>query len=192
MWGTGSHDRVTASAGPRVAPSWRWDSLAVAFVRANGRVAILDATSGAVQTLDPPCGIGHADAVAFSPSTGSLAIADRHRLAIVDPAGGTPTRCVAHAPGAPLVAWIGGRRVALASGNRLLVASLGWSGLSRAAATVPAPITALAASPHGHRLLAALAGPDGTSVVPLTAAGTTGRPYLTLPHRHGTTSLQWR
>ena len=77
MWGTGSHDRRGPGLASPVAPSWRWDSLAVAFVRANGRVAILSPTSGAVETLPRSCSIRSAQAIAYSPSNGLLAIAGR-------------------------------------------------------------------------------------------------------------------
>ncbi len=80
MWGTGSHDRRGPGLAAPVAPSWRWDSLAVAFVRANGRVAILSPTSGAVKTLPRVCSIRRAQAIAYSPSNGLLAIAGGRRV----------------------------------------------------------------------------------------------------------------
>ena len=80
IWGNGTHDfTVHASAAP-VAPSWRWDSKAFAFVRGDGAVVVHDVIGGRDTALRPACGLRRAEAVAFAPSGGRLAIADRRGI----------------------------------------------------------------------------------------------------------------
>ena len=102
-----------------VAPSWRWDSLAVAYVRADGRVAVHTATSGHNTVIPPNCGLRHPTALAFAPTSGLLAIADRTRLRIVDTTGGAPDVCAAHSPGAPSIAWVRPHQLFVAAGATL-------------------------------------------------------------------------
>jgi hypothetical protein len=193
MWGTGSHDRRWAGLAAPVAPSWRWDSLAVAFVRANGRVATLSPTSGAFQTLPRVCSIGHALAIAYSPSNALLAIADRHRLAIIDTAGSRPAQCLAHAPGMPSLAWVGGHRLALGAGTHLRELTISWAGVRSQTRTLAGTIAALAPAPHGHRIAIALDEPNGTTVVLATpGAHTSTTPLFTLPGVRGSAQIQWR
>ncbi len=192
MWGTGTHDRMTALPAAGVTPTWRWDSLAAAFVRANGRVATLDATTGAVATLPRACSISRALAVAYSPSNDLLAIAGNHRLAVVDPSGAAPPRCISHAWGEPSLAWIGGRRLATGAGSKLMITTLSWGGASSQTTPFGTRVTALAAAPQGHRLLMALDEPNGTEVVPVTAGRKTAPPLFTIAGHHGPTAIQWR
>jgi hypothetical protein len=193
MWGTGSHDRRWAGRAAPVAPSWRWDSLAVAFVRANGRVAILSPTSGAVETLPRMCAIGHALAVAYSPTNSLLAIANRHQLAIIDTTGSRPAQCLGHAPGRPSLTWVGGHRLALGAGTHLRELTIAWAGVRSQTRTLPGTVAALAPAPHGHRIAIALEQPKGTAVVLATpGSGTRTAPLFTLPGVHGSAQLQWR
>ena len=192
MWGTGSHDRRAAGLAAPVAPTWRWDSLAFAYVRANGRVAVITPNTGAIQTLPRSCSIGHAQAIAYAPSNGLLAIADRHRLAIVDTTGSHSPRCLRHAPGSPSMVWIGGRRLALGSDHQLQISAISWEGARTTTRTLNGTVTAIAISPRGHRLVVALDQQVGTSIIPVTAAGRAGPPLFTLVHQHGATTIQWR
>ena len=192
MWGTGSHDRRSAGLAAPVVPTWRWDSLAVAYVRASGRVAVLTPSTGAIQTLPRSCSIGQALAIAYAPSNNLLAVADNHRLAIVDTTGAHAPRCVGHAPGMPSVAWVGGRRLALGAGDQLKISAISWAGVRTTIHTVSGTITAIAVSPHGHRVVVALNQNVGTSIIPLTAAGVARPPLFTLTHQHGGTTIQWR
>ena len=193
MWGTGSHDRRAPSLAAPVAPSWRWDSLAVAFVRANGRVAILSPTSGAVKTLPRVCSIRRAQAIAYSPSNGLLAIAGGRRVGIVDTTGSRPLHCIRRAAGTPSLAWLGGRRLAIGAGNRLRNLSVAWSGVRSSAGTVPGSITTLAPAPQGHGIAIAIDRPQGTSVLVATAEDLVRpRPLFTLQGVHGPAEIQWR
>src|SRR6478752_2888289 len=138
-WGTLSHDYLVDPHVAAVAPSWRWDSLAVAYVRADGRVAVHTATSGHNTVIPPNCGLRHPTALAFAPTSGLLAIADRTRLRIV-------------ATGATLYRYL-----------------LLQPGLGTDETTLPSRITGLTASPDGRRLALALTSGGSTRVVAATA-----------------------
>ena len=168
-WGTLSHDYLVDRRVAAVAPSWRWDSLAVAYVRADGRVAVHDATSGRDTVIPPNCGLRHPTALAFAPTSGLLAIADRTRLRIVDTAGGAPDVCAAHSPGAPSIAWVRPHQLFVAAGTTLYRYLLLRPGLGTDTTTVPARITGLTASPDGRRLALALTSGGSTRVVAAAA-----------------------
>ncbi|HEV8451720.1 MAG TPA: hypothetical protein VGQ45_09820 [Gaiellales bacterium] len=168
-WGTLSHDYLVDRHVAAVAPSWRWDSLAVAYVRADGRVAVHNATSGRNTVIPPNCGLRHPTALAFASTSGLLAIADRTRLRIVDTTGGEPDVCAAHSPGAPSIAWVRPHQLFVAAGTTLYRYLLLQPGLGTDTTTVPARITGLTAAPDGRRLALALTSGDSTRVVAAAA-----------------------
>jgi hypothetical protein len=168
-WGTLSHDYLVDRRAAAVAPSWRWDSLAVAYVRADGRVAVHNATSGHNTVISPNCGLRHPTALAFAPTSGLLAIADRTRLRIVDTTGGAPDVCAAHSPGAPAIAWVRPRQLFVAAGTTLYRYMLLQPGLGTDTTTIPARITGLTAAPDGRRLALALTSGGSTRVVAAAA-----------------------
>jgi hypothetical protein len=168
-WGTLSHDYLVDRHVAAVPPSWRWDSLAVAYVRADGRVAVHNATSGRTSVIPPNCGLRHPTALAFAPTSGLLAIADRTRLRIVDTTGGGPDVCAAHSPGAPSIAWVRPHQLFVSAGTTLYRYLLLRPGLGTDTTTVPARITGLTASPDGRRLALALTSGGSTRVVVATA-----------------------
>jgi hypothetical protein len=162
-YGDLSNDRlVDPHVGP-IAPSWRWDSLAFAYVRADGRVAVHNVFSRRTFVIRPGCGIRRATAVAFSPTSGLLAITDRARLRIVDTTGGTPAVCTTHAGGAPSIVWIRPRQLLVGAGTTLSRYVLGRPGVAAYDTTAtPGTIRGLAASPDSRRLALALG--DGRSI----------------------------
>jgi hypothetical protein len=168
-WGTLSHDYLVDRDVAAVAPSWRWDSLAIAYVRADGRVAIHSTTSGRNTVISPNCGLRHPTALAFAPASGLLAIADRTRLRIADTTGAAADVCAAHSPGAPSIAWLRPRQLFVATGTTLSRYLLLQPGLGTDTTTVPARITGLTASPDGRRLALALTSGGSTRVVAATA-----------------------
>jgi hypothetical protein len=168
-WGTLSHDYLVDRDVAAVVPSWRWDSLAIAYVRADGRVAIHNTTGGRNTVISPNCGLRHPTALAFAPTSGLLAIADRTRLRIVDTTGGAADLCAAHSPGAPSIAWVRPRQLFVAAGTTLSRYLLLQPGLGTDTTTVPARITGLTASPDGRRLALALTSSGSTRVVAATA-----------------------
>jgi len=168
-WGTLSHDFLVDRHVAAVAPTWRWDSLAVAYVRADGRVAVHNATSGRNTVISPNCGLRHPTALAFAPTSGLLAIADRTRLRIVDTTGRAPDVCAAHNPGAPSIAWVRPHQLFVAAGTSLSRYLLLQPGLGTDTTTVPARINGLSASPDGRRLALALTSGGSTRVVAAVA-----------------------
>src|SRR4051812_15409194 len=168
-WGTLSHDYLVDRHVAAVAPSWRWDSLAVAYVRADGRVAVHGASSGRNTVIPPNCGLRHPTALAFAPTSGLLAIAARTRLRIVDTTGGAPDVCAAHSPGAPSIAWVRPRQLFVAAGTTLSRYLVLRPGLGTDTTTVPARITGLTTSPDGRRIALALTSGGSTRVVAASA-----------------------
>ncbi len=82
--GDGSPDRLVVRGVSPAKPSWRPDSLAVAFVDAGGQAAVYDLGSGRLRTFDTRgCG-GVTRAVAYAPRGRRLAIAGRSGLALVE------------------------------------------------------------------------------------------------------------
>jgi hypothetical protein len=82
--GDGSPDRSLVGAVSPVKPSWRFDSVAVAYVDAQGRAAVYDLGTGSGRTFDTrDCG-GVARAVAYAPRGRRLAVAGRSGLALVE------------------------------------------------------------------------------------------------------------
>jgi len=194
MWGTGSYDRRAAGLASPVTPTWRWDSLAVAFVRASGHVAILSPTSSTIETLPRSCSISHPQAIAYAPSNALLAVADRHRLAIIDTAGTRPTHCLTHAPGQPALAWIGGHRLALGAGTHLRDLTISWAGVRSHTYAVGGTIAALAPAPHGHQIAIAVHHPPAGTRLFLDTLGEhprTSRLFALAPV-HGPAEIQWR
>src|SRR5205807_2566167 len=79
--GDGSPDRLVVRGVSPAKPSWRPDSLAVAYVDAGGRAAVYDLGTGGLRTFDTRrCG-GVTRAVAYAPRGRRLAVAGRSGLA---------------------------------------------------------------------------------------------------------------
>ena len=157
IWGNGTHDfAVHASAAP-VTPSWRWDSKAFAFVRGDGAVVVHDVIGGRDIALHPACGLRTAAAVAFAPSGGRLAIADRHvHLRVVDTTGHAPALCTTVARGLPSIAWLGANQLLVGAGSTVSRIVIHRVGTGYDATTTPGTIAGLAASPDGRRIVLAL------------------------------------
>ncbi len=82
--GDGSPDRSLVGAVSPVKPSWRSDSVAVAYVDAQSRAAVYDLGTGSRRTFDTrDCG-GITSAVAYAPRGRRLAVAGRSGLALVE------------------------------------------------------------------------------------------------------------
>ena len=77
LWGTGTHPFTVDGHAAPVAPAWRWDSKALAYVTAAGAVVVHDVIGGANRPLLQACGIHRPAAIAFAPAGAELAVADR-------------------------------------------------------------------------------------------------------------------
>jgi hypothetical protein len=77
--GDGDHDRLLDGAVRSVAPSWRADSLAVAYVGAGGRAVVYDLAQRAHRLVqgDP---VVNATRLSFAPRGRTLAVASGHQL----------------------------------------------------------------------------------------------------------------
>jgi hypothetical protein len=114
--GDGDHDRLIDGSVSAVTPSWRADSLALAYTGADGRVIVRDLAAGRTTALRPGRCQGTATQVAFAPRGTLLAasIGDGNLL-VTDPARGwvactAATMAVGPLP-SPQLAWISGREL---------------------------------------------------------------------------------
>ncbi len=151
---------MAAHALPQ-APSWRWDSQAFAYIRADGAVMIHNAIDGATAPLPPACGLRHAAAVAFAPYGGLLAVADRAgRVRVVDTLHRGHGTCIAGAgAGQPNIAWLAPRQLVVGAGGTITRYVAGLAGADVTA--VPGRVAGIAASPSGRRIAIALRDASG-------------------------------
>jgi hypothetical protein len=157
IWGNGTHDFTVHAPAAPVAPSWRWDSKAFAFVRSDGVVVVHDVIGGSDVALRPACGLRTAAAVAFAPSGGRLAIADRHgHLRVVDTTGHAPALCTTVARGLPSIGWLGPNQLLAGAGSTLSRIVIHRVGTGYDATTTPGTIAGLAVSPDHRKIVVAL------------------------------------
>ncbi|HEX6680947.1 MAG TPA: hypothetical protein VF063_09900 [Gaiellaceae bacterium] len=107
--GDGSPDRLLARGVRPVRPSWRADSLAVAYVDGRGRAASFDLRTGTPRTFDTRrCG-GGAREVVYAPTAPALAVYSARGVAVVD-RWSRPARCRPVSPSGSRVAggWLAG------------------------------------------------------------------------------------
>jgi hypothetical protein len=162
MYGNGTHDFLVARRVAAVAPSWRWDSQAFAYVTARGRVMVHNAIAGSTAPIPRACGVRHAAAVAYAPFGGLLAIADAAgRVQIVDTLHRGPTHCERGQPGAPSIAWVRPRQVIVGSGEAITRYDLYGRFAGADVTNVPGTVVGLAAGMDGRRLALALRDPVG-------------------------------
>ena len=202
--GDGDHDRLLAAHVSPVAPSWRSDSLAVAFVGGGGRPAVFDLGRLRSVAVTHGCPGSRSDRVAFAPRGGLLAagVGDGNLL-VADPASGW-TRCLAPVTTigimpSPQFAWVSGRSLVAAAFD--VLARITVDGRTVHASDqlrAPAGINGLAVSPDRRQIAFGLWRGDGvhlvTAHVPATAARSlqmTGR-VRSLPNPGSLYELIWR
>jgi hypothetical protein len=198
LWGTGTHPFTIDRDAAPVAPAWRWDSKALAYVTAAGTVVVHDVIGGANHPLPHSCGISTPAAIAFGPAGGTLAIADRHgRIALVDTSGSKAGSCLAGPAGRPHLAWVSRDGLLAAAGTSLTRYALEGPEAASRTVSSPLPIAGLDVSPDHSRIALLYRSPSGTTLAVTTpprlqagpAALTSG---LTLLHNRGLTQVQWR
>jgi hypothetical protein len=160
MYGNGTHVHLVAAHTNGRAPSWRWDSLVFAYIRADGTVMLHDPNSGATSALPRGCGIRRPAAVAFAPFGGLLAIADRSgRVRVVDTLHHGRGLCVSGMTrGLPKIAWLQPRQLLVGAGATITRYVVG-GGVDVTA--VPGRVAGLVAGPGGRRIALALRDSDG-------------------------------
>jgi len=179
-----SGDTVVDRDVEPVTPAWRWDSLAFAYVRARGRVAVRDLEfARTVPVRRPPCASesGRPGQLAFAPHTGRLAVATNGgaQAWIGQPPG--RSFCLPYAgpdylgylPHGGGLAWISRTDVIttpLSTLGRIHVGRGGGRVVQRTAA--PAGLEAIAAAPDRRSLALAFSGHRlNVIVVPLPPKG---------------------
>jgi hypothetical protein len=121
--GDGAPDRLLVRHVGPVRPSWRSDSLAVAYVDARGRGAAFDLSSGRRRTFDTRrCG-GAARGVVYDPLAPALALVSDHGVAVVRRWNRPPT-CARFDLSASLVAEAWSRGQIVLAVNRMPGSSL--------------------------------------------------------------------
>lgn len=158
--GDGDHDRLVAARVAPAKPSWRADSLAVAYVQTGGRAAVFDLGSGNRRTFDTRrCG-GPARAVAYAPSAPRLAVASATGVALVG-------------------RWSVGPRCLVSFESRRVIGSLVWVGPHRivavdnphGAVAGESGLTALSALPIGKGGSGSASAPAGVRLAAASSAG---------------------
>lgn len=167
--GDGDHDRLLDAGVRPVQPSWRADSLALAYVGRGGRGVVYD-LAHAERRVVAPCARAVAQ-VAYAPSGDALALVGRTAAAV---AAGGGARCSSVA--AVAAAWVGSRLVLSvpARGDESAELTLFGGG-----GAVPVPglgAWALAPAPHG---LVALALARAGTVSIVTAEPPAGGAFRT-------------
>src|SRR5437868_2805129 len=154
--GDGSPDRLLVRRVRPVKPSWRRDSLAVAYVDARGRAAVFYLSAGLRRTFDTRrCG-GAAREVAYDRHAPALAVVSAHAIAVVRRWNRPPSCATLDRSAAPLAAgWLERGQILLAV-NRSLGSSLQrFSGTN---------LNEAGAAFGRHRLRGLAAAPVGSSV----------------------------
>lgn len=162
MYGNGRNAFLVAAHTTAQAPSWRWDSQAFAYIRADGTVMVHNAIDGATSALPRGCGLRRAAAVAFAPFGGLLAIADRSgRVRVVDTLHHRRGLCVTGAASdLPKIAWLAPRQLVVGMGATITRYVVGLAG-GADRTDVPGRVAGIAAAPGGRRIALALRDASG-------------------------------
>jgi hypothetical protein len=157
MYGNGRHAFLVAPRTDGGTPTWRWDSLAFAYVRADGTVMVHSVIDGASSALPRRCGLGRPADIAFAPFGGLLAIADRAgHVQVSDTLHHGRTTCFQTGGGGmPKVAWLEPRQLLVGAGRSVSRLVVGLAGGADVTGT-PGQVAGLVAAPGGHRIAVAL------------------------------------
>jgi hypothetical protein len=200
--GDGSPDRLLVRRVRPVRPSWRADSLAVAYVDAHGRAAVFDLSSALRRTFDTRrCG-GAARDVAYDRQAPVLAVVSAQGIAVVRRWNRPPSCATLDVSSSPFAAgWLQGGQVVLAV-NRGLGGSLerlSGTNLNEAGAAFSRQrLRGLAAARKGSSVVVALRRSAGVVDIGLVSSPERGarlklsRPLLRLRTTGGAVSISWR
>jgi hypothetical protein len=81
IWGTGTHDTLIDRTVRAVRPSWRADSLAVAYVGVGGRAVVYDLGHASHKVV--PTAARDVTSIAFAPQGSELAVAAGRRIRLI-------------------------------------------------------------------------------------------------------------
>jgi hypothetical protein len=203
--GDGDHDHLIAGSVSAVTPSWRADSLALAYVSADGQVAVRDLASNSSKVIRRAnnCALVLATQVAFAPRGTLLVAATGGGMLIADPESGWVT-CAAPVIRSGLVpsirlAWTSGRGLIATTAQTVTRLQLrGHRVALISQAQAPAGINALTVSPDRRQIAIGLWRDDELQLVvaEMPRAGTTKlrivRTLRSLPDPAAGYSLIWR
>ncbi|HEY3550553.1 MAG TPA: hypothetical protein VGK69_05820 [Gaiellaceae bacterium] len=124
IYGNGVHDTTIDSSVRPVRPSWRADSLALAYVGGGGKAIVYDLAHVSRSVVARSAGMGAVTQLAFAPSGGGLAIAGRSGIA---------TKRVCRLPAFPKrsvgwIGWLGSSLLVAHGGRRTALDSLSCGG----------------------------------------------------------------
>jgi hypothetical protein len=156
MYGNGQHTFPVAPRTDGGTPSWRWDSLAFAYVRPDGTVMVHSVINGATSPLTRRCGLGRPAAIAFAPFGGKLAIADRAgHVQVADTLHHGRSACfMTGGGGLPKLAWLRPGQLLVGAGRSIARIAIGPGGADLTHA--PGQVAGLVAAPGGHRIAVAV------------------------------------
>jgi len=200
--GDGSPDRLLVRRVRAVRPSWRADSLAVAYVDLRGRAAVFDLSTGLRRTFDTRrCG-GAARDVAYDRRAPALAVVSAHGIAVVR-RWNRPAACATlDGSASPLAAgWLERGQILLAV-NRSLGGSLerlSGTNLNEAGAALGRQgLRGLATAPTGSSVAVALRRSAGVVDIAIVSGPELGgrlklnRPLLRIRTAASAVSITWR
>jgi hypothetical protein len=152
MYGNGRHAFLVAPRTDGGTPTWRWDSLAFAYVRPDGTVMVHNVIDGATSAVARRCGLGRPADIAFAPFGGKLAIADRAgHVQIADTLHHGRGTCLATGGGGlPKLAWLRPGQLLVGAGGSIARIAIGLGGADITGA--PGQVAGLVAAPGGHRI----------------------------------------
>jgi hypothetical protein len=202
--GDGDHDRLIDGSVSAVTPSWRADSLALAYASADGQIVVRDLAAGRTITVGALGCRGGTAQVAFAPRGTLLAASfGGGGVLVTDPARRWAT-CAAATPAlaplpSPQLAWISGRE--LVASTFQLVARMQLRGhrmVAIAEANAPYGISGLTVSPDRRQIAIGLWRDDRLQLVvaELPRPGDTAlrivRILRELPNPSAAHTLIWR
>jgi hypothetical protein len=164
--GDGAPDRLLVRGVSSAKPSWRSDSLAVAFIDGRRRAAVYDLGSSTTRTFDTRRCSGRARIVAYSPRGKRLAVAGPSGLSLVE-RWDRPLACAAfdRLVGMNGLAWLSGeaavtsedrpREIVASSSLRSYLAGSGGTLAVTGGAITPKRVRAIAAPSGGGPALVA-------------------------------------
>jgi hypothetical protein len=204
--GDGDHDRLIARSVSAVTPSWRADSLALAYVSAGGQVAVRDLASNSSTVIRPThdCALAQASQVAFAPRGTLLAASTGDGIMVVaDPRRGwvacaVPASIIGPEPPVRL-AWTSGRDLVATLDQFVVRMEVRGHQIDQVTqVTAPAGIEGLTVSPDRRQIAIGLWRDDHLQLVvaEMPHAGDTTlrivRSLRNLPDPSAGYSLIWR
>jgi hypothetical protein len=163
--GDGDHDHPVANSVSAVTPSWRADSLALAYVSAGGQVAVRDLASGTSTVISPTrdCALVHASQVAFAPRGTLLTTSTGDgNMLVTDPQRGwtacaAPIETIGPQPPA-LLAWTSGSGMVATTYQYVARLEVRGHRIKKVAeVTAPSGIIGLTVSPDRRQIAIGLA-----------------------------------